>query len=113
MQDTEAGELEVRVSTNGQDLIVRVHAQDVTLRDRMLETLPELQQALAEEGLVEGRVDVGEQGLNGSGSEQGGPGEERQDAPTQTRGVSTTPSSTQNFDEPVPGLGNGRFHVVA
>ena len=113
VQDTEAGELEVRVSTNGQDLIVRVHAQDVTLRERMLETLPELEQALAAEGLVDGRVDVGEQNLSRSGSGTGDAGTRDQDAPTQSNTGAAAPHVKQDFNEPMSGLNNGRFHVVA
>jgi hypothetical protein len=113
IQDTEAGELEVRVTTNGQDLSVRVHALDATLRDRMLETLPELKEALLAEGLVEGQVDVGEQGLSDSNSSQGGsghPNEEGSNAPSNTTRVAP---QTEHSNTPDNRVDNGRFHVVA
>ena len=113
VQDKDAGELEVRVSTNGQDLIVRVHAQDVTLRERMLESLAALEQALTAEGLVEGRVDVAEDNLARSSDGQAETEDGENDAPIKSPPENRPFPTTQDFNEPTGGLANGRFHVVA
>jgi hypothetical protein len=113
IQDTEAGELEVRVTTNGQDLSVRVHALDATLRDRMLETLPELKEALLAEGLVEGQVDVGEQGLSDSNSNKKGADHPHEEAPSGPLNTSRVAPRTEHSNTPNNTMGNGRFHVVA
>ncbi len=78
--DAEVGPLEVRVRRDGQDLSVRVRAEDLGLRQQMLDTLPEIRRELAKAQLVGGRVDVREQTLRaeveaGGRGPGGGPGE--------------------------------------
>lgn len=60
IEDTEAGTLEVHIRMNGADLAVQVRAEDMGLRNRMLEKIGDVENALAKEGIVDGKVTVSE-----------------------------------------------------
>lgn len=60
IEDTEAGTLEVHIRMNGADLAVQVRAEDMGLRNRMLEKISDVENALAKEGIVDGKVTVSE-----------------------------------------------------
>ncbi len=62
LNETEAGQLEVRIRSNGDDLVVLVKAEEQALRQKMIDGLPELRKALDRAELVAGRVDVAEFG---------------------------------------------------
>ena len=62
LRETDAGQLEVRIRSNGDNLMVLVKAEEQALRQKMVEGLPELRRALDKAELVAGRVDVAEYG---------------------------------------------------
>ena len=62
LNETEAGQLEVRIRSSGDDLVVLVKAEEQALRQKMIDGLPELRKALDRAELVAGRVDVAEYG---------------------------------------------------
>ena len=76
MEDTEAGNLEVHIRMDGSDLAVQIRAEDVGLRGRMLDRIGNLEEALRQENLVDGQVNVSEYDMNGDSQAQ--QGQERQ-----------------------------------
>jgi len=58
-----AGALEVKVKREGNDLSLRVRAEDLALRHVMVDSLPELKQELQKANLVEGQIEVQEDGI--------------------------------------------------
>jgi len=115
LQDTEAGSLEVRVRVDGKDLFVALRAEDAAMREQMLQDIKEVQRQLAEEGLVEGNVHVGEFGTSdGQNSteqnQENNPGQQDSlglNKPSQTQ---NTPSHSETIETSTE---IGKLHVVA
>jgi len=60
LSDTEAGKLEVRLRRDGENLSLRLKADDPSGRQQMLDGMSDLRRELVKSDLVEGRVDVAE-----------------------------------------------------
>jgi flagellar hook-length control protein FliK len=58
-----AGALQVKVRRDGDDLSLRVRAEDLAMRHVMAESLPELKHELQKANLVEGDIEVREDGI--------------------------------------------------
>lgn len=58
IEDTELGNLEVRIQLDGNDLAVQLRAEDSSMRQRMQERFATVAEALEQEGLVDGSVRV-------------------------------------------------------
>lgn len=58
-----AGALQVKVKREGDDLSLRVRAEDLAMRHVMAESLPELKHELQKANLVEGEIEVREDGI--------------------------------------------------
>ena len=58
-----AGALQVKVKRQGDDLTLRVRAEDLAMRNVMAESLPELKHELQKANLVDGQIEVQEDGI--------------------------------------------------
>lgn len=120
LNDGEAGPLEVRVRRDGQDLSVRVRAEDLGLRQQMLESLPEIRRELAKASLVEGRIDVSEQdvraevgahGQQAAGDGEAGAGDEA--AAASGDGAAAPPGAIPDTSTTAQSAHAGRLRVIA
>jgi flagellar hook-length control protein FliK len=112
-----AGALEVKVKREGKDLSLRVRADDMALRQVMLDTLPELKQELQKANLVQGHIEVAEEGIddqmqsdhtwNDEHSTRGDNRGESMDDPKRA------PASTETSKATGPARHDGQLHVVA
>ncbi|MDP6945583.1 MAG: hypothetical protein QF464_15650, partial [Myxococcota bacterium] len=118
--DSAAGALQVKVKRQGDDLSLRVRAEDLAMRNVMAESLPELKHELQKANLVDGQIEIQEDGVedqmqsefawDGDHSDgQNAQGDVQQDAaPSQTSTATTSTSTpTRGADH------DGQLHVVA
>ena len=123
LQNTDVGELEIRIRQEGDNLIVRVHTEEQALRQRLLESLPDVRARLDKANLVAGRVDIAQYGETefdlqdssarsqdewddggASGSEDGGQGHQSPDEPRAPDASKPNTAVGRSAD--------GRLHVI-
>ncbi|MBD88743.1 MAG: hypothetical protein CL940_00200 [Deltaproteobacteria bacterium] len=130
LNETDAGQLEVRIRANGDDLMVLVKAEEQALRQKMLDGLPDVRKALDRAELVAGRVDVAEYGafeneargdgddhqffenafedsLDQQASDDGEPRQEASGSPTPENAPSSVDAAQRS-----PIAEDGRLHVI-
>jgi hypothetical protein len=130
LNETDAGRLEVRIRSSGDDLMVLVKAEEQSLRQKMIDGLPELRKALDRAQLVAGRVDVAEFGAfeneaRGDGDDQSFfesafedslDQQESDDGESNPRGPGQpSPEMTSSNGAPASGsqrTDDGRLHVI-
>jgi len=112
-----AGALEVKVKREGNDLSLRVRAEDLAMRQVMVDALPELKHELHKANVVEGQIEVAEDGIDdqmqsdhawdGEGSSSNNQqGDSINEAnPTQQSAAKSAATSSSRHD--------GQLHVVA
>ena len=105
IEDTELGNLEVRIQLDGNDLAVQLRAEDTSMRQRMQERFAAVAQALEQEGLVEGEVHVGdfdstEDNAFSNAEHSGEDNRPSESQPQQRHGFASNPSNQDSTREP-------------
>jgi len=112
LEDTEAGNLEVHIRMDGADLAVQIRAEDVGLRSRMLDRIGNLEDALRQENLVDGQVNVSEYEMNGDSGTPQGQQEQMESDKGQSEGSVSGISETAQ-DQYATSSHDGLVHIVA
>jgi len=112
VEDTEAGNLEVHIRMDGADLAVQIRAEDVGLRSRMLDRIGNLEDALRQENLVDGQVNVSEYEMNGDSGTPQGQQEQMESGTGQSEGSVSGISETAQ-DQYATSSHDGLVHIVA
>ena len=121
ISDGAAGALQVKVKRQGEDLSLRVRAEDLAMRHVMAESLPELKSELQKAGLVEGEIEVREDGIEDEMQSEYTWDENqsaRRDAQTDSGhegevAYDATQAGTQSSDTTTARRHDGELHVVA
>ena len=116
-----AGALHVKVKRQGDDLSLRVRAEDLAMRHVMAESLPDLKQELQKANLVEGEIEVREDGIDDEMQSQYTWDENqstRRDAQRDSRHggevvYDVAPAGNQSSDPTTARRHDGELHVVA
>ena len=89
--DAKLGNVEARISLNGQDLSVRLSVDDAASRQGIMDILAEIRQELKEARLVRGKIDVSrerERGFQDGTSPEGQQGQPERENPANEHGQS-------------------------
>ena len=87
--DAKLGNVEARISLNGQDLSVRLSVDDTASRQGIMDVLAEIRRELKEARLVQGKIDVSrerERGFQDGSSSNGRDASSERENPTQEQG---------------------------
>ena len=87
--DAKLGNVEARISLNGQDLSVRLSVDDTASRQGLMDVLAEIRRELKEARLVQGKIDVSrerERGFQDDSSSNGRDASSERENPTQEQG---------------------------
>ena len=116
-----AGALQVKVKREGDDLTLRVRAEDLAMRQVMAESFPELKTELQRANLVEGEIEIREDGIEDQmqddyswdGAEAQGRQDQDENAYESERASAERGGDSRRSDASTTRQHDGELHVVA